>query len=431
VHFIQSIRKYGEIVQIYLGPRPVYVLNSPQAVRHVLVTEAEGVHRGRVFEKSRIIFGDGLITSNDPLHRQQRRLIQPVMQQSKIAAYVESMHEQVEAMSRQWQDGQLVDIRKPFKDMSFRIVASALFRTEVAAEVIDDLGFAMQFTLKGLYSRVLLPDWVEHIPIINRRYRNAVARIRSIADTIIASHGAPTGLGSGAAGCPMATSSQTDKSDLLSMLLSARDPETGEGMSRTQVRNEILSFLLAGSETTAESLAWLFYEVTRNPLVEERIVSEIDRVLGERTITSTDIDKLTFTHQVIHESLRMYPPIWQLSRLTTRALQFKGMELPSGSDLLVSPFSIQRDSTLYLKPSDFNPDRWNPNDNSTRDTFLAFGTGHHVCIGNHFALTEMSVIVATILSKWRMHPAGTRPVRMIPGITLKPSHVVMRLERRQ
>lgn len=218
----------------------------------------------------------------------------------------------------------------------------------------------------------------------------------------------------------------TDHGDLLSMLMLARDEDTGEAMTDQQVFDEVLILLTAGSETTAVALTWLFHEIARNSEIEQRIRSELDDVLSDRPMTLADVPKLEYTGRVINEVLRMYP-LWILMRRALVDVELGGVRLPAGTEIMFSPYSLHFDPRFHEDPDRFDPDRWLPERAARlpKGAFIPFGAGGRQCIGKAFAQTEITVAAATILARWRLVPATGKPVRIKVTSAAYPSHMPM------
>ncbi|WP_216209247.1 cytochrome P450 [Amycolatopsis aidingensis] len=395
--FTSSLRAYGELVRVYLGPKPVYFVTSPELTHQVLVTDAGGYGKGAMFDKFRPFVGNGLVMSSGDFHLRQRRLIQPAFHRSRIARYAETMRESVSELTDTWRPGQTREVNEDMQALAVRIVGAALFGTRFGQGAIAQARESIPIVIKQGMIRALSPAFVGALLVRgNRRFDRAVARMRAVVLELIAGWRA-TG---------------TDRGDLLSMLLMARD-EDGEGMTDQQVYDEVITLLSAGIETSALALAWLFHEIAQHPEVERGLHEEIDGVLGGRPVTMDDIPALPYTQRVIKETLRMYP-IWILMRRTNREVELGGVRLPAGTEVTVSPHALHFDPRSFTEPERFDPDRWAPERarDIPRGTFIPFGAGTRQCIGNTFAQLEMAVTVATVAARWRLVPVPGKPVKV-------------------
>lgn len=413
VAYLQSLREFGDIVQIRIGSSPVYVVTSPECIHQVLVTHADSFERGRVFDKATAAIGKGLIVSNGTFHRQQRKLLQPGFHRPRIHGYMEVIHRQAEAQIAGWSPGARISLRQEMHRLTLNAVTRTLFgaNTEerIAAEIGDYIDAANSWV--GLHT-VLPGRFFEKMPMpVNRAFVRKKARFDEIINAFIDSRRADG----------------RDQGDLLSALLAAQDDETGKGMSDEQLRMEIAGLFVAGSETTATALTWLFHEVGRNPEVEARIHAEVDAVLGGRPVTTEDLPRLQYIQNVISETLRRYPIAWLLMRRATRDVELAGTLLPAGAEVVVSPLMVHRNPRLHPEPLRFDPDRWLPERarEIPRQAFLPFGDGKHKCIGDYFARTEMVIAVATIAARWRLVPVPGHRVLEVPRSVLRPNQVLM------
>jgi len=320
-------------------------------------------------------------------------------------------------MTESWLDGHRIALDQELSQLALKIVGRALFSTEFGSEVIDEVLRSMPIFLEGVPKRAMAPtQLLEKLPTAdNRRFNEANRRLRGVLDRTIAEY-RRSGVGSGA-----------DHGDMVSMLLLARDEATGEGLSDDQVRDEAVTMLLAGSETTSTLLSWVFHVLGQRPDLEARLHAEADEVLGDGPMTLEQIGRLAYARRVISEALRLYPPGWLVSRRTNEPVTLGGLALPAGASVLFSPYSLHRDPGIYADPDSFDPDRWLPErvKDIPRPAYIPFGAGNRQCIGDEFALMEAIIVLATIASKWRMRPVPGVNVRMRPVLVLRPSELPM------
>ncbi|MCP2249498.1 cytochrome P450 [Lentzea aerocolonigenes] len=392
--FTSNLRAQGDLVEIYLGPMRTVFVASPQLMHQVLVTDAPKFHKGRMFDKFRPFMGNGLAMSNGPFHLRQRRMMQPAFHRDRIAGYANTMIRATRELVDDWRPGEVRRIEEDMQGLAITIVGEALFSTEIGERAIDEARRSISTIVEKGIVRALSPGFVEKLPIpANREFDAAIARMRAIVQEVIASWRADG----------------TDHGDLLSTLMLARD-EAGEPMTDQQVFDEVITLLSAGIETTALALAWIFHEIAANPAVEQRVLTEIDEVLSGRPVTFDDVPKLTYVGQVATEVLRKYP-LWLLMRRVVEDVDLGGVHLAPGTELIISPHAMHHNPQHYPDPERFDPDRWTPERarQLPKGAFVPFGGGIHQCIGNHFALTEIVIAVATVCSRYRLVP--DRPVR--------------------
>jgi cytochrome P450 len=241
----------------------------------------------------------------------------------------------------------------------------------------------------------------------NRRFKRALGELDAVVYRIIVDR----------------RHTRRDEADLLSMFLSARDEETGVGMTDRQLRDEVMTMLLAGHETTSLALSWTYYLLSRHPETERRITDEVDRVIGDRRPAFMHVDQLVYTRRVLEESLRLYPPAWGFSRLALGDDEIGGYRVPKGSIVFLIPFVIHRRPKLWPNPERFDPDRFALEHEAARPRFayIPFGGGPRGCIGNQFAMLEAQLIVAAIAQRYRIELVPEQRIRPEPLITLRPT----------
>ncbi|MEU0882949.1 cytochrome P450 [Lentzea sp. NPDC005914] len=392
--FTANLRGQGDLVEIYLGPMRTLFVTSPQLMHQVLVTDAPKFHKGRMFDKFRPFMGNGLVMSNGPFHQRQRRMMQPAFHRDRIAGYANTMVRATRELVDGWRPGEVRRIEEDVQGLAVTIVGEALFSTEIGERAVDEARRSIFVIVKNGIVRALSPGFVEKLPIpANREFDAAIDRMRAIVQEVIASWRVDG----------------TDQGDLLSMLMLARD-EAGEPMTDEQVFDEVITLLSAGIETTALALAWIFHEIAANPAVEQRVLAELDEVLAGRPVSFEDVPKLTYVAQVANEVLRKYS-LWLLMRRVAEEVELGGVRLAPGTELIISPHAMHHNPVHYPDPERFDPDRWTPERARLlpKGAFVPFGGGIYQCIGNHFALTEIVIAVASVCARYRLVP--DRPVR--------------------
>jgi pentalenene oxygenase len=272
--------------------------------------------------------------------------------------------------------------------------------------------------LKGIFKRTALPiTWLHRIPTPeNRRYQAALRHLHDTIDQVITDYRAQ----------------DTDRGDLLSRLLLARDEETGESMSDQQIHDEVMTMMIGGTETTMVTLSWAFYVLGARPDIEKRIHAEVDDILDGPTVGLDDIPRLTYVGRVIQEVLRVYPPVWMLTRRTVTDVDISGHHLPADADVFLSPYALHHDPGLFTEPDTIDPDRWLPTqaDDIRRGTCIPFGSGARKCIGKSFATVEATLALATLASRWRLRPIPSRPPQPKAHAIYFPANLAMTAEPR-
>ena len=417
--FTRFARDYGDIVHFTMASEKVYFLNHPQYVRDVLVTHQRNFTKSRGLERAKKLLGEGLLTSEGAAHLRQRRLLQPAFHRDRIAGYAEVMVAHADRMRRRWESGAALDVSKEMMRVTLSIVGKTLFDSDVESKA-DEVGVAVSDVLATFWFSLLpMQGLIERLPLpALRRGREARARLDALIYKLIAERRATS----------------RDHGDLLSMLLAAQDHEGGTGgLSDVQVRDEALTLILAGHETTANALTWTWYLLSQHPRDEARLHEEIDRVLQGRLPTMADMGRLAFVERVVTESLRLYPPAWIVGRRAIDDYRVGDYVVPRRGMIFMSPYVLQRDARFFADPEQFQPDRWTPEFRAglPKFAYYPFGGGTRQCIGEQFAMMELVLLVATVAQQWRLRLVPNHPVTPQPLITLRARHgMQMTLEKR-
>ncbi len=417
-YLLSVAREHGDLAYMRLGPQHAFVVSHPDAIRDILVTNQGNFTKSRMLERAKVLLGDGLLTSEGEFHTRQRRLVQPAFHRDRLARYSADMAACAERADRAWTAGAELDMHREMTRLTLAIVGRTLFSADVSSEA-DEIGRAMTQIFE-LFDTLLLPfsDWIQKLPIPPvRRFEKARDKLDRIVYGLIAERRA----------------SGQDAGDLLSMLLLAQDEDDQGHMTDKQVRDEALTLLIAGHETTANALTWTWYLLSQNPQAEARMHEELNRVLRGRVPAFEDVPRLPYTTGVFSESLRLFPPAWAIGRRAKTEYTIGEYTIPAKSILLMSPWVVHRDPRWWPEPERFKPDRWRPEESEKRPKFayFPFGGGSRVCIGERFAWAEGVLVLATLAQRWKMrlvpgHPVATRAV-----ITLRPQHgMKMTLEPR-
>lgn len=416
--FLCSLPEQGDLIEFRLGLRPAYIACHPDLTLQILMDPRTYDKGGPLLDKVRKLLGDGLATSSFERHLYHRRLLQPVFHISRMPRYTSVICEEIATEVASWTQGSIVDISKAMFSTLLRITTRLLFATSLMHDSISEVVECVPIIMHGTYRGMITPEWWGRLPTAeNRRYNGAQLRLRKIIARIIGEH----------------RKNGADQGDMLSVLVSATDPETGNSLSDQDIHDQVMTMLIAGTETTGNALAWAFYSLAQHPLVEQQLYAELDTVLGGRMPSFDDLPKLTYTGQIFTETLRMYPPGWLFSRLTTRDTKLAGRTLPAGTSVFYSPYMIGRNPALFKEPEQFAPDRWNPDRAKLipRGAMIAFGAGNRKCIGDNLAGAEGPLILATVASRWRLRLlGGTKPTSM-PKLTLETGPLPMMIELHQ
>lgn len=416
----ETARRYGDVAHWKFGPRGMYLLSHPDYVKEVLVTRHRNFIKSYALQRSRVLLGQGLLTSEGEFHLRQRRLSQPAFHRERVDAYGQVMADYAARTAERWQDRVTLDIAREMMRLTLGVVGKTLFDAEVEGEA-EEIGSALTDAMV-LFDRVTVPfsELLDRLPLPGtRRFHRARARLDETIYRIVEER----------------RRSGEDRGDLLSMLLLAQDTEGDMGrMTDEQLRDEALTLFLAGHETTAIALTWTWYLLSQNPAAEARLHAELDEVLEGRLPTAEDLPRLPYTRMVLAESMRLYPPAWIIGRQPLEEFELGGWRIPAGSIVMMSQWVIHRDARFYADPQAFRPERWHPDAEAARHRFayFPFGAGTRKCIGEGFAWMEGILVLATLAQRWRMRPLPDYRPEARPLITLRPKHGMrMRLEQRQ
>jgi cytochrome P450 len=416
-------QQYGDISTFKLITLPVIVINHPDYVQRVLQKNHMNYDKDVfLFNVSKTFLGNGLVTSvGGESWLRQRRLMQPAFHRQRIADMGSLITNATVQLLERWnvkaQQDQILNVEEEMTELTLKIVGETLFSMDVSG-TSDSFGLAYAEVNRALTNYLRFPL----IPLTwptpqGQRYKRAIQTMNEIAYSIIRQR----------------RKSGEDKGDLLSMLIQARDEETGEGMSDQQLRDEVMTLLFAGHETSAKALTWTWTLLAQHPDVEARLHEELDKVLSGRVPTMADLPNLPYTHMILEESMRLYPPSWQVMRQAIQDDEMGGYHIPAHTIIFWSQYVVHRNPAIWDNPEQFDPLRFSPEAVKARHSYayIPFSGGPRVCIGNNFALAEMQLILATIAQCYRLRLApGMSAVEPVALITLHPNHAQMQLHPR-
>jgi cytochrome P450 len=420
--FFERASKLGPLARIdFMGIRAVMV-NDPALVEEICVTQNRHFKKDRFAQDLQRVLGTGLLTSDGDFWRRQRRLAQPAFHRDRIAGYGKTMIDLTLATIDRWRDGESREAHHDMMGLTLDIVGKTLFGADVGARA-KEIGVCLEHVTER-YADTLsmgIPQWVKLPTPLNRRFHSAVVRLDAIMRDLLRSHRAGT---------------TGDGHDLLSMLMAARDDD-GSGMSDDQLRDEAITILLAGHETTAIALTFTFMLLSRHPEIRARLEAEVDEVFGDRAPTAADFSRLVFTERIVREAMRLYPPAWSVGREVAEDVALGGERFVRGEWLWFFPWTMHRDARWFENPERFDPDRWSGDlaKRIPRFAYFPFSGGPRQCIGNAFATMELVLCLATIAHRFRLDVAADYRLELVPTVTLRPKHglgvrVVRRASRR-
>ncbi len=419
---IKAHRDYGEIVRIRLGPLPAFFIFDPAAVKEALITKADDFDKTtRGYNKLRLFLGNGLVTSEGSFWRRQRRIAQPAFYRKSIAGFATTMTQTAEDLVEKWaaiaDSGQIIDMADAMRELTLKIAGETLMSVDMTGDaklVAEAMDVAMERFMDYLSSPIPYP---EYMPTpANYKFWTIFARMKKRVADIITER----------------RDSGDEVHDLLGMFMAAEDPETGERMTDQQLRDEVLTMLSAGHDTTSNALVWTLHELARHPAVVSELEAELDAVLGGRTPSIEDIPKLQYTAQVVKESMRVYPPVWIVGRQAKRKTSLGGYKIPKGAYIFLPQWALHRHPKYWDNPEAFDPSRFAP-DKPQPDRFLymPFNRGQRQCIGDRFAEMELVLVLATLAQQYRFHLDPDHVAELEPSVTLRPKNgLPMRITRR-
>ena len=411
--FLSALKRdYGDVAAFHIGRQPIVLLSHPDQIRDVFVTHGRQFHKGVGLERAKVLLGEGLLTSEDDFHLRQRRLAQPAFHRARIAAYGDAMALYAERRGSRWRDDEALDISREMAAYTLAVVGKTLFDADIEDEA-PEIGEALGAAIAAFNLTVLpLGALLMRLPLpAARRFRRGRERLDATIYRMIEERRASGG----------------DRGDLLSMLLLAHDTEgDGSGMSDQQLRDEVMTLLLAGHETTANLLTWSFYLLSQHPDVEARLHAELD-TLGDAPLGTADVARLPYARAVIAESMRLYPPAWIVGRRALATYDMGEFGIPARALVLMSQWIVHRDERWWPNAERFHPERWLPSGSALdpgrpKFSYFPFGAGTRVCIGEQFAWMEGILGLAAFARRWRLRLAPGHRVVPQPIVTLRAKH---------
>ena len=418
--FLDARRRFGDVVYFKIGPRRGFLITDPADVRHVLQDNARNYRKSPLYQKLRMSIGNGLLTSEGEFWLRQRRIAQPAFHRQRVAALAGVMAESAREIADRWDvlayEGRPVDIADEMMRLTRTVALRALLGADLGpfSDRIDAAWAVINKRIGGNlwslgFDRLPTPGY--------RRFQAARSILQRAVDHVISER----------------RRNPIERDDLLSMLMSARDEETGAVMTDEQLRVEVTTFLLAGQETSSLALTWTWYLLSRHQDVRRRLEEEIDSLLVGRAPEYPDLASLPYTRMVVDESMRLYPPAWGFSRQAIADDEVGGYRLPAGWLALIIPYVLHRHPAYWDDPERFDPERFLPDRSAARPKFvyLPFGAGPRQCIGNQFALLELHLTLATLAQRYRLQLVRGYAPKPWPLITLHPhAGMPMVIERR-
>jgi len=415
-YLLDAARRYGDMVFFDVPKNPAYFINHPDLIKHVLLDNHRNYSKNTIqYNSLSEITGKGLLTSDGSFWLRQRRLAQPAFARQRLSALDGVIAPAAQAMLERWEgaarSGDPLDVDGEMMKLALEVVGKALFSIDLSKDA-KRLVDAVLTALDYIVGRARNPTSPSSLPFLmtprKARFKAAVSTLDMTVYDLIHQRQA--------AGDP--------GDDLLGMLLKARDPESGSPMTPEQVRDEVITILIAGHETVASALTWSWYLLAKHPQQWEQMRAEVSSVLGARLPSTGDLKDLPITGQVFSEALRLYPPAWLITRKSLEADQIDGIDIPPGALIIISPYTIHRHPAYWEHTESFDPSRFSPEQEKNRPRFayIPFGGGPRLCIGDQFAIIEAQLILAMVTQRFRLELLPHRPVEADPLVTIRPKH---------
>jgi len=417
LQFLESLPEQGDIVEVWFGFRPAYVVCRPDLVHQLLVNSRVFDKGGPQIERARRLAGNGLFASAYEEHKRQRRIVQLAFHRERLPGYSQVMIEETTAELARWRDGTTIDIVESVRRITARAAARTMFVADVAGPVVNEFPQALTTMLEGSYRRMIIPiDFLYRLPLpSNRRYDHALRRMHEIVEEMIHTYRA----------------AGVDHGDLMSMLLAARDDD-GDGLSDPEIHEQVYTLVAGSFETTTSTICCALQLLGTHQEIAERVRAEVDATTAGGAPGYADLPELDLTRRVVTETLRLYPSGWIFNRTATQDTELGGYPIAAGSTLIYSPYLVHHRADLYDGADRFDPDRWLPGraQAAPRGAYIPFGGGARKCIGSDLSLTEITLILATVFANWVLTPVDGAPTRPRPRMALTMNRLPMRAERR-
>jgi cytochrome P450 len=409
-------RELGDTAFFRMGVFPVLSIANPAHIETILVERADAFEKGLAYRFLRAILGNGLVTASNAVQRRQRKLVAPALAHRRVVAYAEAMVELAEAAQARWTKGGIIDVHQEMMQLTQIIVAKTLLHADVlpeSAELSQAMTVANEWAGHEIAQLIAIPKFVPTPR--NLKLAKAIRRLDSTIYRLIGERRA-----------------SGDQGDILSMLLLAKEEGGGEGMSDRQVRDEALTIFVAGHETTANAMTWTFYLLSRHPEVAGKLRAEVAQALGGRSPTYQDLGRMPYTLQVLKESMRLYPPVYAISRRAVRDVPVDDFVVKRGTILFINIYAMHRSPEIYPEPERFDPARFTPEieKQRPRNAYLPFGVGPRNCIGAAFAMMEGHLLLATLAQRVNFELVPGQTIVEEPLVTLRPKTGIRMVVRR-
>ena len=414
LRFMQDVQESGDVVSLRVPGATFYAVTHPDLIRQMLVNRDEEFAKGRFYDQVRPLAGNGIVLAEGDEHRRQQRIVKPAFARPRLHDYAVVMDDVIDQRLGRWQDGQVVHADAEMHAITLNILAQTMFGAHIDDRTLQELTHLLPEVLRAIMVRSALPNSITRLLVWqNKKFETAMAELRSSISSAVRR------ARSGEAG-----------TDLLSQLAVSRHEDTGELLSDAEITDQIVAMMMAGSETAATQMAWLTYELGRDPKTVLAVREELTGQVPDRTLEAHDLSDLPWLHSTLKEGLRRRQPILVMSRRSTRDLVFAEREFDAATEFFFSPYALFRDPRYFPDPLTFRPERWldSPADSLSERAFVPFGGGPRHCVGEQFAWAMMGKIVAEMIRRFDFDVVGDEPAERA-WATINPSEVRIRLTR--
>lgn len=405
-------KELGSFYGFYLVNKPHYVNTNPVYTKYILQDNNKNYQKGKAFEYMKALLGNGLVTSEGDFWRKQRRMAQPAFHKTKLAGLTQIMVNIVvdflDGWEQRFNSGDRINLSEEMNRLTLKIVSKTLFQSEVGDDIYkvgDYLQYAMQRMMARLRNPFLPPDWLPTPG--NLREKKTIQTLFDIIDRIIAQR----------------QQDPNEYNDLLAMLMHTQDEDTGETMSSQQLRDEVMTIFMAGHETTAAALGYVFWKLSQYPAIDQKLEQEVCNPSNIHPPTFESLKALPYTRQVVSEVLRLYPPAWTVGRKAIEDDEIDGYHVPAGTSIMLPIYLVHRDAQWWERPHEFLPERWADADKIKRlprFTYFPFGGGPRLCIGDQFALLEIHTVISLLKQRFTFEQQERHEIALQPLVTMRP-----------
>ncbi len=412
----RMVRTYGDVCHVPLPGVSNYMIHDPVLLQEIFINQSAKFCKSRLYKAMRKVIGYGLLTNDGEHHRQQRRLVAPAFHRQRIQEYATTMVNSTLEEMENWSDGSTVNVQDSMAAITMRVITQTMFSSRIGNEQLAAIGRIVTELLEeaaGVFQNPFSLICFEkdiRIPSV-KRVHDLTKEVDVLINDIIRSY---------------RKDEKSSRNDMLSLLMQAKDEESGAALDDKQIRDEVITMFMAGHETTATALSWVWYLLGKNPEVEHKFHEEVDAVIGKRTPTAEDYESLRFTRDVFKETLRVYPPVWTIAREPLEDIEIMGYHFPKGSVLCTISTIMHHKEEFFPEPLAFKPERWKEPamENLPRFVFFPFGGGNRMCIGEGFAWMEASLVMSTIASRYRLQIDPAFSTQVKPLFTLRPRDAI-------